>query len=53
MHKKKGCATYGANDGGDHGWQGKGKPFIPMSESKNVKELNSIFYPFFKEALLN
>ena len=33
-------------------WKGKGKPFIPMSESNNVKELKSIFFPFFKEALL-
>ena len=52
MHKKKGCATYGAHDGGDHGWQGKGKPFIPMSESKNVKYFTPIFLNFWKESLL-
>ena len=50
--KKKGCVTYGAHEGGDWGWQGKGKPFIPMSESKNVKYFTPIFLNFWKDNLL-
>ena len=51
LHKKKGCVSYGANEGGDWGWQ-KDKPWIPRSESKILNNFMPKYLNFWKETLL-
>ena len=52
MHNKKGCASYGADEGGDWGWQGKNKPWKKKSESKIYNEFMFKYLNFWKETLL-
>ena len=52
MHKKKGCASYGADEGGDWGWQGNNKPWKKKSESKIYNEFMFKYLNFWKETLL-
>ena len=55
FHKKKGCVTYGAKEGGDWGWTKIGDLWTwkKKSKSKIYNEFMSKYLNFWKQSLLN